>query len=52
MIAPRVVAKLSTSPKVTIFPLPIPYYFISDQSLKVDRWTPLFLRNSIVAIDS
>ena len=52
MIAPRVVAKLSTSPKVTIFPLPIPYYFILDQSLKVDRWTPLFLRNSIVAIDS
>ena len=37
MIAPRGVAKLSTSPKVTIFPPPLPYYFISDQCLKGDR---------------
>ena len=51
MIAPWGVAKLSTSPKVTIFPAPVPYYFISDQCLKGDRWTTLFLRNSIVAID-
>ena len=51
MIAPRGVAKLSTSPKVTIFLPPVPYYFISDQCLKGDRWTTLFLRNSIVAMD-
>ena len=51
MIAPRGVAKLSTSPKVTIFPPLVPYYFISDQCLKGDRWTTLFLRNSIVAMD-
>ena len=36
-IAPRRVAKLSTSPKVTIFTPPVPYYFISDQCLKGDR---------------
>ena len=30
------VAKLSTSPKVTIFPPPVPYYFILDQCLKGD----------------
>ena len=48
--APRGVAKLSTSPKVTIFPPPVPYYFISDQCLKGDRWTTLLLRNSIVAM--
>ena len=51
MIAPRGVAKLSTSPKVTIFPPLVPYYFISDQCLKGDRWTTLFSRNSIVAMD-
>ena len=51
MIAPQGVAKQSTSPKVTIFPLPVPYYFISDQCLKGDRWSTLFLRNSIVAMD-
>ena len=51
MIAPRGVAKLSTSPKVTIFPPPVPYYFISGQCLKGDRWTTLLSRNSIVAID-
>ena len=37
MIAPRGVVKLSTSPKVTIFPPPVPYYFISDHCLKGDR---------------
>ena len=37
MIAPRGVAKLSTLPKVTIFPPPVPYYFITDQCLKSDR---------------
>ena len=37
MIAPSGVAKLSTSPKVTIFPSPVPHYFISDQCLKGDR---------------
>ena len=31
MIALRGVAKLSTSPKVTIFSSPVPYPFISDQ---------------------
>ena len=51
MIAPRAVAKLSTSPKVTIFPPPTPYYFMSDQSLKSDRWTTLLLRNSMVVMD-
>ena len=51
MIAPRGVAKQSISGKVTIFPLPVPYYFISDQCLKGDRWSTLFLRNSIVAMD-
>ena len=51
MIAPRGLAKLSTSPKVTIFPLPVPYYFILDQYLKDDRWTTLFLKKSIVAMD-
>ena len=51
MISLRGVGKLSISPKVTIFPPPIPYYFISDKCLKGDRWTTLFLRNSIVAID-
>ena len=50
-IAPQGVAKQSTSPKVTIFPLPVPYYFISDQCLKGDRWSTLLLRNSIVAMD-
>ena len=51
MVAPRGVAKLSTSPEVTIFPPPVPYSFISDQCLKGDRWTTLFLRKSIVAMD-
>ena len=51
MVVPRGVAELSTSPKVTIFPQPVTYYFISDQCLKGDRWTTLFLRNSIVAMD-
>ena len=51
MIAPQGVAKQSTSPKVTIFPLIVPYYFISDQCLKGDCWSTLFLRNSIVAMD-
>ena len=51
MIAPRWVAKQSISPKTTIFPPPVPYYFISDQCLKGDRWTTLFLRYSIVAMD-
>ena len=50
-MAPRRVAKLSTSPKVTFFSQPVPYYVISDQCLKGDRWTTLFLRNSIVAMD-
>ena len=35
MIALRSVAKLSTSPKVTIFPPPVPYPFISYHCLKV-----------------
>ena len=49
--APRGVAKLSTSTKVTISPSPVPYHFISDQCLKCDRWsTLLFDRNSIAAI--
>ena len=30
MIAPRGIAKLRTSCKVTIFPPPVPHYFISD----------------------
>ena len=51
MIAPRSVAKLSTSPKLTIFPPPVPYPFISDHCLKGDCRATLFLRNSIVAID-
>ena len=50
MIVPRGIAKLSTSPKVTIFPPPVPYYFISDKRLKGDGWTTLFLRNSMVAM--
>ena len=50
-IAPRGVAKLRTLPKVTISPPLVPYYFVSDQCLKGDCWTTLFLRNSIVAID-
>ena len=49
--ASRGVAKLSTSLKVTISLPLVPYYFISDQCLKGDCWTALFLRNSIVAID-
>ena len=51
MVAPRGVAKLSTSPEVTRFLLPVPYLLISDQRLKGDGWTTLFLRNSKVAID-
>ena len=51
MIGPRGVAKLSTSPKVTIFPPPIPCYFISYQCLKGDRLTTLFLRKLAVAMD-
>ena len=50
-VAPRGVAKPTTSPEVTISPPPVPYSFISDQCLKGDRWTTLFLSNSIVAID-
>ena len=52
MIALTGVAKLSTSPKVTIFSSPVPYPFISDQVIgdlsdkKGDRWA-----NSIVAMD-
>ena len=42
MIAPRGFAKLSTSPKVTIFPPPVPYPFISDQCLKGDSGSTLF----------
>ena len=49
-VAPRGVAKLSTSPEVTIFPPPVPYPFISDPCLKGERWTTLFLRNSAVAM--
>ena len=37
MIALRRVVKLRTSPKVTIFPPLVPYYFTSDQYLKGDR---------------
>ena len=51
MIAPRGVPKLSTPTKVTIFPPPVPYNFISGQCLKGDCWTTLFLRNSIVSMD-
>ena len=51
MIAPGGVAKQRTSPKATIFPPPVPDYFISDQCLKGNRWTTLFLRYSIVAMD-
>ena len=51
LTAPRGVAKISTSPKVNIFSPPVPYYFISDPSLKGDRWTTLLLRNSIAAMD-
>ena len=53
MVAPREVAKLSISPEVTVFPVPVPYPypFISDQCLKGDCWTTLFLRNSIVVMD-
>ena len=51
MIAPRGVAKRSTSHKVTICPSPVPYNFSSDQCLKCDRWATLLLRNSIVAMD-
>ena len=51
MITPREVAKLSTSPKVTIFPPLVPYYFISDQCLKGDCWNTLFFKNSVVAMD-
>ena len=51
MIVPRGIAKLSTSPKVTIFPPPVPYPFILDQCLKGDRWATLFLTNSIVVMD-
>ena len=50
MVAPQGVAKLSTSPEVIIFLPPVPYPFISDQCLEGDRWTTLFLRNSIVAM--
>ena len=51
IIAPPRVAKLSTSHELTIFVLPVPYPFISDQCLKGDRWTNLFWKNSIVAMD-
>ena len=51
MAAPRGVAKISTSTKVTIFLPLVTYYFISDQYLKGDLWTTLFLRNSIVAMN-
>ena len=51
MVALRGVAKLSISPKVTIFPPLVPYYLISDQCLKGDRWTTLFWGKSIVAMD-
>ena len=51
MIAPLEAAKLSTSRKVTIFPPPVSYYFISDQCLKGDRSTTLFLRNWIAVMD-
>ena len=51
MASPHGVAKISTSTKVTIFPPPAPYYFISDQYLKGDLWTTLFLRNSIAAMN-
>ena len=37
MIAHRGVAKLSTSPEMTIFPPPVPFPFTSDQCLKGDR---------------
>ena len=45
MVTPQGVAKLSISPKVTIFLPPVPYLFISDQCLKSDRWATLFSRN-------
>ena len=51
MIAHQGVAKLSTSPKVTISLPLVPYYFTSDQCLKDDRWTTLVLRNFTVAMD-
>ena len=51
MAAPRGVAKISTSTKVTFFHPRVPCYFISDQYLKGDLWTALFLRNLIVAMD-
>ena len=51
MIAPWGVTKLSTSPKVTIFGLPVTYNFSSDQCMKCDRWTAFLLRNSIVAMN-
>ena len=41
VIAHRGVAKLSTSPKVTLLPPPVSYYLISDQCLKGNRWTTL-----------
>ena len=37
MVAPQRVAKLSTSPEVTISSPPVSYPFISDQCLKGDR---------------
>ena len=37
IIAPRGVAKLETSPNLTIFPSPVSYYLISDQCLKGNR---------------
>ena len=37
MVAPQVVAKLSTSLEVTIFPSMVPYPFITNQCLKDDR---------------
>ena len=51
MASPRGVAKRSTSTKVSIFRAPVPCYFISDQDLKGDLWTTLFLRNSIIAMN-
>ena len=37
MITPKGVAKLTASPKVIIFPPPVPYTFILDQCLKGDH---------------
>ena len=51
MAAPRWVAPPMHFTWSHHFPPSVPYPFILDQCLKGDRWTTLFLRNSIVAMD-